>query len=62
MDKNLPTSVTARHSKIYQNWDFWFENIPSGNRGYNHWFQNVDRLDWNGSKEGGGLQHFSFLQ
>jgi hypothetical protein len=22
-----------RHSDIYPNWDFWFENIPSGNRG-----------------------------
>jgi hypothetical protein len=21
----------ARPSKIYPNWDFWFENIPSGN-------------------------------
>jgi hypothetical protein len=24
-------STIARTSKIYQNWDFWFENIPSGN-------------------------------
>jgi hypothetical protein len=29
--KNLPTSFIARLSKIYPNWDFWFENIPSGN-------------------------------
>jgi hypothetical protein len=28
---NLPTSSTARPSKIYANLDFWFENIPSGN-------------------------------
>jgi hypothetical protein len=21
------------HSKIYPNWDFWFENLPSGNPG-----------------------------
>jgi hypothetical protein len=21
------------HSKIYPNWDFWFENKPSGNPG-----------------------------
>jgi hypothetical protein len=24
-------SSIARPSKIYPNWDFWFENIPSGN-------------------------------
>jgi hypothetical protein len=30
MAKKLPTSFTARHSEIYPNWDFWFENIPSG--------------------------------
>jgi hypothetical protein len=23
----------ARPSKIYPNWDFWFENTPSGNPG-----------------------------
>jgi hypothetical protein len=26
-----PTSSIATPSKIYPNWDFWFENIPSGN-------------------------------
>jgi hypothetical protein len=26
----IPSSI-ARPSKIYPNWDFWFENIPSGN-------------------------------
>jgi hypothetical protein len=25
------TSSIARPSKIYPNWYFWFENIPSGN-------------------------------
>jgi hypothetical protein len=29
----VPTSSIARPSKIYPNWDFWFENIPSGNPG-----------------------------
>jgi hypothetical protein len=29
---NLPTSSIARPSKIYPNWDFWFENIPYGIR------------------------------
>jgi hypothetical protein len=23
--------TNLRPSKIYRNWDFWFENIPSGN-------------------------------
>jgi hypothetical protein len=29
----IPTSSIARPSKIYPKWDFWFENIPSGNTG-----------------------------
>jgi hypothetical protein len=28
---NIPTSSIARPSKIYPNWDFRFENKPSGN-------------------------------
>jgi hypothetical protein len=28
--QNKPTSSVAGSSKIYPNWDFWFENIPSG--------------------------------
>jgi hypothetical protein len=28
---NVPASSIARPSKIYPNWDFWVENIPSGN-------------------------------
>jgi hypothetical protein len=31
MSKKLQTSFIAGHSKIYPNWDFWFENKPSGN-------------------------------
>jgi hypothetical protein len=27
----IPTFSNPRSSKIYPNWDFWFENIPSGN-------------------------------
>jgi hypothetical protein len=27
---NIPTSSIARLFKIYPNWDFGFENIPSG--------------------------------
>jgi hypothetical protein len=29
--KNLQTSFIAIHSEIHPNWDFWFENTPSGN-------------------------------
>jgi hypothetical protein len=28
---NVPTFSIARPSKIYQNWDFWIVNKPSGN-------------------------------
>jgi hypothetical protein len=28
---NIPFFFFPRHSKIYPNLDFWFENIPSGN-------------------------------
>jgi hypothetical protein len=28
---NVPTFSIPRPSKIFPNWDFWFENIPSGN-------------------------------
>jgi hypothetical protein len=30
---NIPTFSIPRSSKIYPNWDFWFENMPSGNPG-----------------------------
>jgi hypothetical protein len=29
--KNIPTLSIPRPSKIYPNWYFWFENMPSGN-------------------------------
>jgi hypothetical protein len=29
--QNMPITSIARPSKIYPNWDFWFENMPSGN-------------------------------
>jgi hypothetical protein len=29
--ENMPTSFIARPSKIYPNWIFWFESMPSGN-------------------------------
>jgi hypothetical protein len=29
--QNTPTFSILKPSKIYPNWDFWFENIPSGN-------------------------------
>jgi hypothetical protein len=30
---NIQTFLILRPSKIYPNWDFWFENKPSGNPG-----------------------------
>jgi hypothetical protein len=29
--KNIPNFSIPRPSKIYPNWDFWFESKPSGN-------------------------------
>jgi hypothetical protein len=29
--KNITTLSIPRPSKFYQNWNFWFENKPSGN-------------------------------
>jgi hypothetical protein len=34
--KYANTSI-ARSTKIYPNWDFWFENIPSGNPALKAW-------------------------
>jgi hypothetical protein len=31
---NVPTFTIQRPSKIYTNWDFWFENKPSGKPGW----------------------------
>jgi hypothetical protein len=31
----MPRFSIARPSKIYPNWDVWFENKPSGNPGQN---------------------------
>jgi hypothetical protein len=33
--QKIPTSSIAKPSTIYPNWDFWFENMPSGNTGMN---------------------------
>jgi hypothetical protein len=27
----MTKKITSQDTKIYPNWDFWFENIPSGN-------------------------------
>jgi hypothetical protein len=31
MALNIPSLSISISSKIYPNWDFWFENKPSGN-------------------------------
>jgi hypothetical protein len=41
--KNLPTPFIARLSKVYPNWDFWFENILSGNPGCN-WYIFIPKI------------------
>jgi hypothetical protein len=33
---NMPTFSIPRPSEMNPNWSFWFENIPSGNPGYQH--------------------------
>jgi hypothetical protein len=33
---NIPPSPISRPYKIYPNWNFWFENILSGNPGLGH--------------------------
>jgi hypothetical protein len=34
MDQMVIKYTGILHCKIYPNWDFWFENIPSGNHGW----------------------------
>jgi hypothetical protein len=57
---NLPTSFITKPSKIYPNWDFWFENMPSGNP------VKLSRpflvLESEGSKKDGWRQSFAWLQ
>jgi hypothetical protein len=40
----IPTSSIARPSKIYPKWDFWFENIPSGNPDVHRYVREVRLL------------------
>jgi hypothetical protein len=37
----MPIFFLARSSKIFPNWDFWFENKPSGNPGTNVRFEKL---------------------
>jgi hypothetical protein len=43
---NIPKSSIARHSKNYPNFDFWFENIPSGNPARHLHVENIHRVDF----------------
>jgi hypothetical protein len=40
---NITTSSIPRPSKLYPNWDFWFENKPSGNPGEKARFTRVGK-------------------
>jgi hypothetical protein len=46
---NIPTSSIAKPSIIYPNWDFWFENKPSGIpavlRGLAFWLAFIELLN-----------------
>jgi hypothetical protein len=35
MGIKIPTFLILRNLKLFPNWDFWHENIPSGNPGEN---------------------------
>jgi hypothetical protein len=43
MTMNIPTFFIPRLSKIYPNFYFWFENIPSGNPG--KWLERKDQIN-----------------
>jgi hypothetical protein len=42
--KKVTPSIPSR-SKVYPNWNFWFENIPSGNPGYVRNFSKILLLE-----------------
>jgi hypothetical protein len=37
--QNILTISIPRPTKIYPNWYFWYENIPSGNPAYELWIR-----------------------
>jgi hypothetical protein len=41
MSIKIPAFSIVGPSKIYPNWDFWFENIPFGNPWQNHLRTNI---------------------
>jgi hypothetical protein len=52
---NILTFYIPRPSKIYQNWDFWFENVPSG---ANHTIASYNASVVNFYKATGSLARF----
>jgi hypothetical protein len=39
--QNIPTFSIPSSSKIFSKWDFWYENIPSGNADYEYKFLEI---------------------
>jgi hypothetical protein len=52
--KNITTFSIPRPSKIYPNWYFWFENIPSGNPEFGWIAQELLATAW--------INHFTVLR
>jgi hypothetical protein len=55
----IPTFSILRPSKIYPNWDFWFENIPSGNPAFDV-LDTMTILKISGLRSPSGLPDFVF--
>jgi hypothetical protein len=50
MSQNISTFSNVRPSKIYPNWDFWFEKKPYGNPGPTD--ENETNLAWQSASHG----------
>jgi hypothetical protein len=43
IDQMVAKTTNIRHSEIYPSWDFWFENMSSGDPCVQHWKINVTK-------------------